>query len=86
MEECRISFDQTSSHSFILMGDFFLSHTAAPPHSLPTHVHLQAIGDALTMSEEERRERHRQNYMHVQTHTAQVSEWRGHERVDEWRI
>ena len=24
------------------------------------------------MSEEERRERHRQNYMHVQTHTAQV--------------
>ena len=32
----------------------------------------QAIEDALTMSEEERRERHRQNYMHVQTHTAQV--------------
>ncbi|GAX74440.1 hypothetical protein CEUSTIGMA_g1889.t1 [Chlamydomonas eustigma] len=31
----------------------------------------QAIADALTMSEEERRERHRQNYMHVQTHTAQ---------------
>jgi trehalose-6-phosphate synthase len=24
------------------------------------------------MSEEERRERHRQNYMHVATHTAQV--------------
>ncbi|GLI68117.1 hypothetical protein VaNZ11_012454 [Volvox africanus] len=31
----------------------------------------QAIYDALSMSEEERRERHRQNYMHVQTHTAQ---------------
>lgn len=31
-----------------------------------------AIEDALTMSEEERRERHRQNYMHVATHTAQV--------------
>ncbi|KAG2501762.1 hypothetical protein HYH03_000262 [Edaphochlamys debaryana] len=30
-----------------------------------------AIYDALSMSEEERRERHRQNYMHVQTHTAQ---------------
>lgn len=26
----------------------------------------QAIEDALCMSEEERRERHRQNYMHVQ--------------------
>ena len=33
----------------------------------------QAIEDALTMSEEERRERHRQNYMHVATHTAQAS-------------
>ncbi len=32
----------------------------------------QAIEDALCMSEEERRERHRQNYMHVATHTAQV--------------
>eukprot|EP00878_Enallax_costatus_P027615 GHUV01029750.1.p1 GENE.GHUV01029750.1~~GHUV01029750.1.p1 ORF type:complete len:669 (+),score=134.14 GHUV01029750.1:399-2405(+) len=31
-----------------------------------------AIEDALTMSEEERRERHRQNYMHVATHTAQT--------------
>lgn len=31
----------------------------------------QAIEDSLSMSEEERRERHRQNYMHVQTHTAQ---------------
>jgi archaellum biogenesis ATPase FlaH len=31
-----------------------------------------AIEDALTMSEEERRERHRQNFMHVATHTAQV--------------
>ncbi|KAF5827092.1 glycosyltransferase family 20-domain-containing protein [Dunaliella salina] len=31
----------------------------------------QAIEDSLCMSEEERRERHRQNYMHVQTHTAQ---------------
>ncbi|EFJ46005.1 hypothetical protein VOLCADRAFT_63119, partial [Volvox carteri f. nagariensis] len=31
----------------------------------------QAIYDALSISEEERRERHRQNYMHVQTHTAQ---------------
>eukprot|EP00198_Chlamydomonas_reinhardtii_P002762 XP_001692098.1 trehalose-6-phosphate synthase/phosphatase [Chlamydomonas reinhardtii] len=30
-----------------------------------------AIYDALSMSEDERRERHRQNYMHVQTHTAQ---------------
>ncbi|GLC47635.1 hypothetical protein PLESTB_000009400 [Pleodorina starrii] len=30
-----------------------------------------AIYDALSMNEEERRERHRQNYMHVQTHTAQ---------------
>lgn len=27
---------------------------------------MQAIEDALTMSEDERRERHRQNYMHVQ--------------------
>ena len=26
------------------------------------------------MTEEERRERHRQNYMHVATHTAQVRE------------
>jgi hypothetical protein len=34
-----------------------------------------AIEDALTMSEEERRERHRQNYMHVATHTAQVCLW-----------
>lgn len=32
----------------------------------------QALEDALTMSEEERRERHRQNYMHVATHTAQT--------------
>lgn len=32
----------------------------------------QAIEDALSMSEEERRERHRQNYMHVATHTAQT--------------
>jgi hypothetical protein len=36
-----------------------------------------AIEDALTMSEEERRERHRQNYMHVATHTAQVGAGRG---------
>jgi hypothetical protein len=36
-----------------------------------------AIEDALTMSEEERRERHRQNYMHVATHTAQVRQARG---------
>jgi hypothetical protein len=34
-----------------------------------------AIEDALTMSEEERRERHRQNFMHVATHTAQVRTW-----------
>jgi hypothetical protein len=33
---------------------------------------VQALEDALCMSEEERRERHRQNYMHVATHTAQV--------------
>lgn len=31
------------------------------------------MADALAMSEDERRERHRQNYMHVATHTAQVS-------------
>jgi trehalose 6-phosphate synthase/phosphatase len=30
------------------------------------------MSDALSMSEEERRERHRQNYMHVATHTAQT--------------
>ena len=31
-----------------------------------------AIGDALTLSDAERRERHRQNYHHIVTHTAQV--------------
>lgn len=31
-----------------------------------------AIDDALNMSEEEKRQRHRQNYMHVTIHTAQV--------------
>lgn len=31
-----------------------------------------AIDDALNMSEEERRQRHRQNHMHVTIHTAQV--------------
>jgi len=31
-----------------------------------------AIKDALCMSDEERRERHRQNYMHVSVHTAQT--------------
>jgi len=45
----------------------------------------QAIEDALTMSEEERRERHRQNYMHVATHTAQVRGVALSSGVDEWR-
>jgi alpha,alpha-trehalose-phosphate synthase [UDP-forming] len=31
-----------------------------------------AIGDALTLSDAERRERHRQNYHHIATHTAQA--------------
>jgi len=31
-----------------------------------------AIGDALTLSDGERRERHRQNYHHIATHTAQA--------------
>ena len=31
-----------------------------------------AIGDALTLSDAERRERHRQNYHHIVTHTAQT--------------
>ncbi len=35
-------------------------------------VSLQAIEDALCMSEEERRERHRQNYMHVQVSEVTV--------------
>jgi trehalose 6-phosphate synthase/phosphatase len=30
------------------------------------------MSDAMSMSEEERRERHRQNYMHVATHTSQT--------------
>jgi trehalose 6-phosphate synthase/phosphatase len=52
-----------------------LSH--APPGSIlvnPWNINdvAAAIEDALSMSEEERRERHRQNYMHVATHTAQV--------------
>ena len=31
-----------------------------------------AIGDALTMTDAERRERHRQNYMHISIHTSQT--------------
>ena len=31
-----------------------------------------AIGDALTMTDAERRERHRQNYMHITIHTSQT--------------
>ena len=31
-----------------------------------------AIGDALTMTEAERRERHRQNHMHITIHTSQT--------------
>ena len=31
-----------------------------------------AIEDALTMSDVERRERHRQNYMHITIHTSQT--------------
>ncbi|KAL3135793.1 Trehalose-6-P synthase/phosphatase complex synthase subunit [Trebouxia sp. C0010 RCD-2024] len=31
-----------------------------------------AIGDALTMTDAERRERHRQNYMHIRIHTSQT--------------
>lgn len=42
------------------------------PTTTTTINNPKAIEDALTMSEEERRERHRQNFMHVATHTAQV--------------
>jgi hypothetical protein len=64
-------------------------HPTAPQHHPPWHAILpppQAIEDALTMSEEERRERHRQNYMHVATHTAQVGGARARARAGcQWR-
>ncbi|KIZ00019.1 alpha,alpha-trehalose-phosphate synthase (UDP-forming), partial [Monoraphidium neglectum] len=57
-------------------GVLVLSEFAGAAQSLGAGAILvnpwNAIEDALTMSEEERRERHRQNYMHVATHTAQA--------------